>query len=192
MVAFDHDDDIVIITHEKSRPVERSTSTPAKDFDRLRSQLSATLQLAKDQATHIVELERQLMQANQSIKQSNQQRLILEQQQRDYILTSEKHQRSLEGQIKSSNNQQQFQLERQLRDLTLTHEKYQRSIQGQLKHSANEKLQLERELRDSRLTQEKYQRSTQGQLNAYSKQNIQRDDHEVRIFEIHSFSFHLI
>ena len=181
-VAFDHDDDVAIITHPKHtstegkfRPVDRLLSAPTNvfnDSDQLRSRLAATIQLTQDQATQIVQLERYLIQANQSVKQSDQQRLVLEQQLRDQILTSEKHQRSLEGQL---------QHEQQLRDLTLISDKYQRSMQGQLKQSSNQQMPFERQLRDSKFILEKYQRSMQGQLNANGKQTIQRED-QVQTF----------
>ncbi|CAF0914198.1 unnamed protein product [Adineta ricciae] len=84
---------------ERSRTLEDAHAQVSNDANQLRSQLAVTSQLAKDQATQIIGLERQLMQSNELAKGSNQRQLSLEQQLRDLRLTSEKHQLSTKGQL---------------------------------------------------------------------------------------------
>lgn len=132
LIAFDHGDDVVVITASPQANLRRSSMASGKvsnESDQLRSQLASTMQFTKDQATQIIQLERCLIQANESAKKSQEQQCVLEQQLRDLQLTSEKRQRSVEGQLKQSSNQQLI-LEQQLRDSKLTAEKYQRSTQG--------------------------------------------------------------
>jgi hypothetical protein len=133
-------DDIDLLFNTSAERSQTKSLVPYKtpseqEENRLRAQLAITTQFAMDQASQIVDLERRLIQANDLAKKSNERQLLLEQQLRDFTLTSEKHLRSLQGQLNQSlkiSNQRQTYLEQQLRDFILTSEKYQRSIQGQL------------------------------------------------------------
>jgi len=82
----------------------------------MRSQLTVTSQLTKDQATQIIDLERRLMQSNELSKSSNQRQTLLEQQLRDLRLTSEKYQISMQGQIEEY-SKQNIQLEDKINTL---------------------------------------------------------------------------
>ncbi|UJR32918.1 hypothetical protein I4U23_020379 [Adineta vaga] len=123
---------------ERCRTLEETYTQMSNDANQLRSQLAVTSQFAKDQATQIINLERQLIQSNELAKTSNQRQTTLEQQIRDLRLTSEKHHLSMEGQLIQSNelaktsNQREATLEQQIRDLRLTSEKHHLSMEGQL------------------------------------------------------------
>lgn len=71
----------------------------ADEFNQVRSHLTITSQLTKDQATQIIELERRLMQCDELSKTSSQIQASLEQQLRDLRLTSEKYQISTQAQL---------------------------------------------------------------------------------------------
>jgi chromosome segregation ATPase len=84
---------------ERCVALENNNKQIMSEATQVRSQLAVTSQLAKDQATQIICLERRLMQSEELIKSSNQRQVLLEQQIRDLRLTHEKHQMSIQGQI---------------------------------------------------------------------------------------------
>lgn len=86
---------------ERCRALEEAHAQAANDISQLRSQLAITSQLAKDQATQIISLERHLMQSSELAKTSNQRQATLEQQLRDSRMTSEKHALTTQGQLRS-------------------------------------------------------------------------------------------
>lgn len=85
---------------ERSRALEDGQTTLIQETNQLRSQLAVTSQLAKDQATQIIDLERRLMQSSEMIKAANQRHTTVEQQARDQTLTNQKRLLSLEGENK--------------------------------------------------------------------------------------------
>jgi chromosome segregation ATPase len=89
---------------ERCRVFEDAQNHLSTDANQIRSQLAVTSQLAKDQATQIIDLERRLMQANELTKAANQRNTVLEQQLRDLQIVSEKYQRSSQGQIQEYAN----------------------------------------------------------------------------------------
>lgn len=84
---------------QRCQTLEEAPVQLAHENNLLRSQLAVTLQLTKDQATQIIDLERRLMQSNELSKTSNQRHTLLEQQLRDLRLTTEKHQLSMQAQL---------------------------------------------------------------------------------------------
>ncbi|CAF3426776.1 unnamed protein product [Rotaria socialis] len=85
---------------ERCCTVEDSLARVSNEANQIRSQLAITSQLAKDQATQIVDLQRRLMQADELSKSANQRQALLEQQLRDLRLTSEKNQTQLDAYAK--------------------------------------------------------------------------------------------
>lgn len=143
----DTDDIVVINTIGKScgneclqnadrcRTLEDTNAKHLEEIARMRSQMNALTQFTIGQASKIVDLERRLIQADQLLKKSNEEKLALEQRLRDLQLTSEKYQRSAQGEIQQLKSTTT--VDRELRDLKLTSEKYQRSSVNQLEDYSN-------------------------------------------------------
>jgi hypothetical protein len=90
---------------ERCRTLEDAQGQMINETNQFRSQLAVTSQLAKDQATHIIDLERRLMQANELIKTASQRQVSLEQQLRDIQLTSQKNSSTFDDQMKHQEEQ---------------------------------------------------------------------------------------
>jgi hypothetical protein len=84
---------------DRCRILEEAQASSLADTNQARSQLAVTTQLAKEQATQVIDLERRLMQANEVYKTSTQRQTLLEQQLRDSRLASEKNQLNMQTQI---------------------------------------------------------------------------------------------
>jgi DNA repair exonuclease SbcCD ATPase subunit len=98
---------------ERCRTLEDAHTQSNSESNQLRSQLAVTSQLSKDQATQLVDLERRLMQTNETLKAAGIRQMQLESQIRDQRLTTEKHQISLNAQLEAyakQNAQQDNQL----------------------------------------------------------------------------------
>jgi len=131
---FDHEGDDIVVINSKGKSNENESSDNAKDLEemaRMRSQLNTMTQFTIDQASKIVDYERRLIQTEQLLKQSNEDKQVLEQRLRDSELTSEKRQRSLNDQLKSYANQI-AQRDKQIRELEeanqLLHAKFSRVV----------------------------------------------------------------
>lgn len=100
----DQETDDIVVINSKGKTCENESSDNDKHLEemaRMRSQLNTMTQFTIDQASKIVDYERRLLQTEQLLKQSNEDKLVLEQRLRDIELTSEKRQRSLNDQLKS-------------------------------------------------------------------------------------------
>ncbi|UJR14228.1 hypothetical protein I4U23_001220 [Adineta vaga] len=75
------------------------------DMTKLQLQMTATTQLTNEQLTKINDLEKRLLKSNELVKTANQYQTQLEQQLCDLRLTSEKYQKSIQGQIDAYNKQ---------------------------------------------------------------------------------------
>ncbi|CAF0738659.1 unnamed protein product [Adineta ricciae] len=90
---------------ERCRTLEEANDELAKDIARLQSQALATVQVKNEQLAKINDLEKRLAKSTDLVKTANQYQLQLEQQLRDLHLTSEKYQKSIQGQIEAYNKQ---------------------------------------------------------------------------------------
>ncbi len=84
---------------DRCRTLEEAQAKILYDINQVRNQLTVQSQFTKDQATQIVELERRIIQSDELNKTSNQRQATLERQLRDYRLTVEKHEMSMQGQL---------------------------------------------------------------------------------------------
>ena len=84
---------------ERCRALQEANTQLSLEINKLRSQLSKTTQLTEEQQLQILDFEKRLFQANESLKTANQYHNQLEQQFRDLRLTSEKYQMSTQGQL---------------------------------------------------------------------------------------------
>ncbi|CAF3917010.1 unnamed protein product, partial [Rotaria sp. Silwood1] len=84
---------------ERCRVLEDLKLQLSNETDKLHSQLSITTKLSDEQAIHIIDYEKRLLESNELLKSAKQYQSQLEQQLRDLRLTTEKYQISMEGQI---------------------------------------------------------------------------------------------
>jgi len=84
---------------ERCRALEDSNTQLSNEANKLRSQISMTTQITEEQKLQILDFEKRLLQSNESLKTANQYQTQLEQQLRDLRLTTEKYQKSMQGQL---------------------------------------------------------------------------------------------
>lgn len=90
---------------ERCRELEEAKDELENDYARLQSQTLANVQVKNEQLAKINDLEKRLAKSTDLVKTANQYQLQLEQQLRDLHLTSEKYQKSIQGQIEAYNKQ---------------------------------------------------------------------------------------
>lgn len=84
-----------LINAERGQILEDSNEILKKETSRLTTQLATA-------TSQITDLEKKLLEANESLKSSNQTRLQLEKQLKDLFMTSEKYQKSVQGKLDES------------------------------------------------------------------------------------------
>lgn len=84
---------------ERCRALQESNTQLSNEINKLRAHLTNTTQLNEEQQLQILDFEKRLSQANDSVKTANHYQSQLEQQFRDLRLTSEKYQMSTQAQL---------------------------------------------------------------------------------------------
>jgi hypothetical protein len=153
---------------DRCRILEETQAKIVHEASQVRNQLAVQSQFTKDQATQIVDLERRLMQSDELSKSSNQRQALLEQQMRDFRLTAEKHQLSMQGQLEEF-EKQTTQRDDQINALNTTNQLFKEelvSIKSDnecLVLKSNEEKELIQELQQQ-LDQEREQHREQNEL----------------------------
>jgi hypothetical protein len=153
---------------DRCRILEETQAKIVHEASQVRNQLAVQSQFTKDQATQIVDLERRLMQSDELSKSSNQRQVLLEQQMRDFRLTAEKYQLSMQGQLEEF-EKQTTQRDDQINALNTTNQLFKEelvSIKSDnecLVLKSNEEKELIQELQQQ-LDQEREQHREQNEL----------------------------
>lgn len=90
---------------ERCRTLEANQVKLTQEANQVRNQWAAQSQFTQEQATQIVDLERRLVDADTTLKTSNQRQSTLERELRDSRLTAEKQQLTMQSQVEEFQRQ---------------------------------------------------------------------------------------